>query len=154
MATNFPDRGRPVIPLDIFSKCVQDKDISSRNELEAWFTFLVAEKPDEIVELIEAFPFFKPIYEQIYEICRNMEGYMPLFAEQLRNLDRNTMRLMYDDLKEENDELKKTVDKLHEMIVKMMLENKDSIQSIIQKTGMSETEIRQIAADNGIPLEQ
>ena len=64
------------------------------------------------------------------------------------------MRLMYDDLKEENDELKKTVDKLHEMIVKMMLENKDSIQSIIQKTGMSETEIRQIAADNGIPLEQ
>ena len=161
MATNFPDRGRPVIPLDIFSKCVQDKSISSRSELEAWFTFLVAEKPEEIVELVEAFPFFKPIYEQIYQICRNMEGYMPLFAEQLRNLDRNTMRLMYDELKEENDGLKeqndglkKTVDKLHEMIVKMMLENKDSIQSIIQKTGMSETEIRQIAADNGIPLEQ
>ena len=94
------------IPLDIFSKCVQDKSISSRSELEAWFTFLVAEKPEEIVELIEAFPFFKPIYEQIYQICRNMEGYMPLFAEQLRNLDRNTMRLMYDELKEENDGLK------------------------------------------------
>ena len=31
---------------------------------------------------------------------------MPLFAEQLRNLDRNTMRLMYDELKEENDGLK------------------------------------------------
>ena len=127
------------------------------------------------MELIEAFPIFKPIYEQIYEICRNMEGYMPLFAEQLRNLDRNTMRLMYDELKEENDELKEQNDglktalkqkdavikqtaskmtELLEMIVEMMLENKDSIQSIIQKTGMSEAEIRQIAADNGIPLEQ
>ena len=36
------------IPLDIFCICVQDKDISNRNELEAWFTFLVAEKPEEI----------------------------------------------------------------------------------------------------------
>lgn len=119
------------IPLDIFCKCVQDKDISNRNELEAWFTFLVAEKPEEIVELIEAFPFFKPIYAQIYQICRNMEGYMPLFAEQLRNLDRNTMRLMYDELKEENDGLKETVEALRE-------KNEENETALMQKDAVLE----------------
>ena len=169
------------IPLDIFAKCVQDKDIRNRNEFEAWLTFLVAEEPEEIVELTEAFPFFKPIYEQIYEICQNMEGFMPLFAEQLRNLDRNTMRLMYDELKEENDGLKDEVDglkdevdglkeendglkeendglkeenvELRRTLVEMMLRNKDSVQTIVRKTGLSEAEINEIAAEIGISLE-
>ena len=60
-------------------------------------------------------------------------------------------------LKQKDAVIKQTTSKMTELleiIVEMMLENKDSIQSIIQKTGMSETEIRQIAADNGIPLEQ
>ena len=147
------------IPLDIFSKCVQDKSISSRSELEAWFTFLVAEKPEEIVELIEAFPFFKPIYEQIYQICRNMEGYMPLFAEQLRNLDRNTMRLMYDELKEENDGLKEEnvglkekMTDLRNSFAKRMLENENSTQDIVRMTSLSEDEIRKIAEEIGIPM--
>ena len=147
------------IPLDIFCKCVQDKSISSRSELEAWFTFLVAEKPEEIVELIEAFPFFKPIYEQIYQICRNMEGYMPLFAEQLRNLDRNTMRLMYDELKEENDGLKEEnvglkekMTDLRNSFAKRMLENENSTQDIVRMTSLSEDEIRKIAEEIGITM--
>ena len=133
----------------------------------------MAEKPEAIVELIEAFPFFKPIYEQIYQICRNMEGYMPLFAEQLRNLDRNTMRLMYDELKEENDGLKEEnvglkeenvglkeendglkeeMTDLRNSFAKRMLENENSTQDIVRMTSLSEDEIRKIAEEIGIPM--
>ena len=98
---------------------------------------------------------------------------MPLFAEQLRNLDSNTMRLMYDELKEENDGLKEENDGLKEENVglkeenvglkekmtdlrnsfaKRMLENENSTQDIVRMTSLSEEEIRKIAEEIGIPM--
>ena len=84
---------------------------------------------------------------------------MPLFAEQLRNLDRNTMRLMYDELKEENDGLKEEnvglkekMTDLRNSFAKRMLENGDSTQDIVRMTSLSEDEIRKIAEEIGIPM--
>ena len=91
---------------------------------------------------------------------------MPLFAEQLRNLDRNTMRLMYDELKEENDGLKEenvglkeVNDGLKEKMTDLrnsfairMLENGDLTQDIVRMTSLSEDEIRKIAEEIGIPM--
>ena len=77
---------------------------------------------------------------------------MPLFAEQLRNLDRNTMRLMYDELKEENDGLKEEMTDLRNSFAKRMLENENSTQDIVRMTSLSEDEIRKIAEEIGIPM--
>ena len=91
---------------------------------------------------------------------------MPLFAEQLRNLDRNTMRLMYDELKEENDGLKEEnvglkeendglkekMTDLRNSFAKRMLENGDSTQDIVRITSLSEEEIQKIAEEIGIPM--
>ena len=91
---------------------------------------------------------------------------MPLFAEQLRNLDRNTMRLMYDELKEENDGLKEEnvglkeendglkekMTDLRNSFAKRMLENENSTQDIVRITSLSEDEIRKIAKEIGIPM--
>ena len=91
---------------------------------------------------------------------------MPLFAEQLRNLDRNTMRLMYDELKEENDGLKEEnvglkeendglkeeMTDLRNSFAKRMLENGDSPQDIVRITSLSEEEIQKIAEEIGIPM--
>ena len=139
------------IPLDIFSKCVQDKSISSRSELEAWFTFLVAEKPEEIIELIEAFPFFKPIYEQIYQICRNMEGYLKEENNGLKEVN-DGLKEVNDGLKEENDGLKEKMTDLRNSFAKRMLENGDSTQDIVRITSLSEEEIQKIAEEIGIPM--
>ena len=91
---------------------------------------------------------------------------MPLFAEQLRNLDRNTMRLMYDELKEENDGLKEEnvglkeendglkeeMTDLRNSFAKRMLENENSTQDIVRMTSLSEEEIQKIAEEIGIPM--
>lgn len=87
------------IPIDIFKKRQQNKGITGK--LDAWLMFFCGEKPEEIVRLIEAYPQFKPMYEEAYEMCRNMEDIMGLFSKELRELDRNTVQLMIDEMQEE-----------------------------------------------------
>ncbi len=86
------------IPIDIFKKRQHNKDITGK--LDAWLMFFCGEKPEEIVRLIEAYPQFKPMYEEAYEMCRNMEDIMGLFSKELRELDRNTVQLMIDEMQE------------------------------------------------------
>ena len=86
------------IPIDIFKKRQHNKGITGK--LDAWLMFFCGEKPEEIVRLIEAYPQFKPMYEEAYEMCRNMEDIMGLFSKELRELDRNTVQLMIDEMQE------------------------------------------------------
>ena len=86
------------IPIDIFKKRQHNKGITGK--LDAWLMFFCGERPEEIVRLIEAYPQFKPMYEEAYEMCRNMEDIMGLFSKELRELDRNTVQLMIDEMQE------------------------------------------------------
>ena len=87
------------IPLDIFKENQQNKDIKSK--LDAWLVFLSMDNPEMIVKLIETYPEFKPMYEQIYDICRNIEEVMEMFSKELRELDRNTVLYMIDEMQDE-----------------------------------------------------
>ena len=42
------------------------------------------------------------IYEEIYTLCLNMEGMMEMFSKELAILDRNTVKLMVDEMIEEH----------------------------------------------------
>lgn len=94
-----------LIPLDIFKKNTQNKPIET--ELEAWLAFFSYDDPEKIIELIEAYPIFKEMYEEAYEICRNIEGVMGLFSKELRQLDKNTERYMIEVMQEEIEEEKR-----------------------------------------------
>ncbi len=96
-----------LIPLDIFLLNLQNKGIN--NELDAWLTFLSVDEPEIIEQLIKKYPQFKPMYHQIYEICRNTERVMGLYSEELRILDRNTVQLMIDEMQDEIDGQKKVL---------------------------------------------
>ena len=105
------------IPLDIFKKKHQNENIDT--ELDAWLTFLSTDEPDEVMQLCDAYPFFKDIYKHIYEICRNTEDIMGIFSEALAELDRNTVDYMIDELKKNNDQLKDERDQLQDKIEQM-----------------------------------
>ena len=83
-------------------------------ELDAWLTFLSTEEPGEIMQLCDAYPFFKDIYKHIYEICRNTEDIMGIFSEALAELDRNTVDYMIDELKRENEQLQGKMEQIQE----------------------------------------
>ena len=42
------------------------------------------------------------MYQQVYEICQNIEQVMGMFSKELYELDRNTVWYMIDELKKEN----------------------------------------------------
>ena len=92
------------IPLDIFRENVQNKGI--KNKLDAWLAFLSIDEPEQIIDLITVYPEFKAIYEHVYNICRNVEELMGIFSEDLKILDRNTVKYMVDQMQETINEQK------------------------------------------------
>nr|WP_296265653.1 PD-(D/E)XK nuclease family transposase [uncultured Merdimonas sp.] len=93
------------VSLDIFQELLHNKGI--RNKLDAWLTFLSVDDPETIEALLDQYPEFRKFYQEIYELCRNVERVMGMFSEELRELDRNTVQLMIDEMQEEIDALKK-----------------------------------------------
>ena len=89
------------IGLDIFGDIIQNKDRRIENRLEEWLVFLSQDDPDIIVKLLDQNPEFQRIYEEIYTICLNMERMMEMFSKELEILDRNTVKLMIDEMEEE-----------------------------------------------------
>ena len=55
------------------------------------------------------------MYETLYQMCRNVENVMGFFSEELREMDRNTVRYMIDELQKEVD------------TQKALLEEKDTV---------------------------
>ena len=79
------------------------------DKLDAWPTFLSMDSSEVIVELIERYPEFRAMYEHIYNICRNVEGRMERYSEELKILDRNTVKYMVDQMQEQIDNQKEKI---------------------------------------------
>ena len=92
------------IPVDIFLEKLHNSGIQS--ELDAWLTFIGCDEPEFIIKLIEKYPFFKAMYQDLYNMCLNTERMMNMFSEELKILDRNTVKYMIDELQEELDDTK------------------------------------------------
>lgn len=84
------------IPLDIFRNIQHNKSIT--NKLEAWLALLSMDEPETIIQLITDYPEFKDIYEEVYTMCLNVEKVMGMYSKELRELDRNTVKYMIDEM--------------------------------------------------------
>lgn len=97
-----------LIPLDIYKESTHNKTIN--NKLEAWLSFLCDDSPERILEIVGKYPDFQEMYEEVYEICSNIEGVMDMFSKELLELDRNTVQYMIEEQQEQLDALHKEVD--------------------------------------------
>ncbi len=120
-----------LIPLDIFRKKLYNEGIGT--PLDAWLAFLSVDDPVWIERLIQQFPEFVPLYEEVYAICRNVERTMGIFSEELRILDRNTVQLMIDEMQDKIEGMKDEIDGMKDEIggMKALLGQKD--EALIQK---------------------
>lgn len=96
------------IPLDIFRVTMQNKAIESK--LEAWLSFFSMDEPERVLELVERYPEFKPMYEEVYTICRNIGRIMDMFSKELQEMDQNTVYYMIDEMQGMIDKQKGTID--------------------------------------------
>ncbi len=97
------------VPVDIFLDKLHNNGIES--ELDAWLTFLGCDEPEHIIKLIDDYPYFKPLYNDLYNMCLNTERMINMFSKELQILDRNTVKYMIDELQ---DELNETKDQLND----------------------------------------
>ena len=133
------------IPLDLFRSNVQNKGI--KNKMDAWLAFLSMDDPDMIIQLITEYPEFKAMYHQAYEICRNVEALMGIFSEELRIMDRNTVKYMVDQMQEEIDSQRQKLEQKDNQLnnQKRQLKQKDILlSSKIQKIESLEQELRRL----------
>ena len=96
------------IPIDIFINKLHNEGIKS--ELDAWLTFIGCDEPKYIIQLIEEHPYFKPLYSDLYDMCKNIERVIDMFSKELQILDRNTVKYMIDELQEDLDAAKAEID--------------------------------------------
>ncbi len=88
------------ICLDSFRSIVYTVTKDS-NMLEAWLLFFSAADAETVNKLIREFPEFIPLYQELLEFMRNPEELMMMSSEELNMMDRNTERLMVEELQEE-----------------------------------------------------
>ncbi|SFC87469.1 PD-(D/E)XK nuclease family transposase, partial [Butyrivibrio sp. YAB3001] len=91
------------IPIDIFLQKLHNENEGINCELDAWLTFLGCDEPEYIIKLIEKYPYFRTLYEDLYDICLNVERVINMYSKELAELDRNTVKYMIDELQEELD---------------------------------------------------
>lgn len=103
--------------------------------MDAWLTFLSCDEPEIIADLVTHYTEFRPMYEHIYSLCQNMEKVMGMFSEELRIMDRNTVQLMIDDMKDDLEkqgntikEQEDTIKEQVEMVAKLQKELKEAKQ--------------------------
>lgn len=87
--------------------------------MDAWLAFLSVDDPEWIEKLIQQYPGFIPLYEEVYAICKNVERVMGIFSEELRIMDRNTVQLMIDEMQDEIDGMKELLGQKDELLSQM-----------------------------------
>ena len=80
-----------------------------QTELEAWLTFLSTDDPEQIYNLIQIFPIFKEMYEDIFRLCQNTERVMDMFSKELAEMDHNTAEYMVDEMQKDLDEAREII---------------------------------------------
>ena len=68
-----------------------------------------SDEPEDIVRLITDYLEFKMIYDEVYNLCLNVEKVMEMFSKELKELDQNTVQLMIDEMQEEIDSQKRAL---------------------------------------------
>ncbi len=84
------------IPLDIFVKMPHNEI----RELEAWLYFLGSDNPVHIQEIITKYPFFAELYRDIIYFRYHPKELMFMYSEALAIMDKNTVNLMIDTMRE------------------------------------------------------
>ena len=136
------------IPLDIYKEIYHNKNEHMKktkfdNKLEAWLAFLCMDDPEIVVRLIEQYPEFRAMYEEVYQICQNMDEVMRMFSKELLELDRNTVQLMIDEMQ---DEINVQKNQLEEKDAKLELQRKQLEQQECERKNERVQMLRRVYA--------
>lgn len=98
------------ISLDTFHQVVQNID----TPLHAWLTFLSAWKAEDILKLVNSYPQFIDLYQELADFRTRTEDVMSLFSEALLMMDHGTAEYMCEEMQKQIDQLKNEKNQLQD----------------------------------------
>lgn len=135
-----------IIPLDVFRKISHN----NLNKLEAWLYFVGSDSPKDISRVIEAYPEFKELYNELLVLRYDMKelvGMFDYYRQLLREADEEAVEYMVEEQRKEIEEQKQEIEKNKQEIEKNKQEIKDNQQEIehlkVQKDALEEENERQ-----------
>ena len=92
-----------------------------------------SDEPEDIVRLITDYPEFKVIYDEVYNLCLNVEKVMEMFSKELKELDQNTVQLMIDEMQEDLKQKGKELDLINQKLGEKNQELDEKNQELDEK---------------------
>jgi len=89
-----------LVALDVFKKSEYSRHRDPEEHLAGWLSFFCTENVEDVETLCRNYPWLSELYAEMAQFGRKPEELMTMFSEMLREMDRNTIRYMVDDLKE------------------------------------------------------
>ncbi len=105
-----------LVALDVFKKSEYAKRRDPKDRLVGWLSFFCTEDADEAEELCKTYPWLSELYAEMAEFGRKPEELISMFSEILREMDRNTIRYMVDDMKEQIEKGKKELAEINKTL--------------------------------------
>ena len=103
-----------LIPLDIFRESLHNRsrnlDLAGsrksrtgifRNKLEAWLTFIASDKPEDIMNVVRAYPEFREPYREVFAFRYRQRELISMYSKALSILDANTVEYMVEEQRKE-----------------------------------------------------
>lgn len=143
-----------LVALDVFRKSEYAKRREPEERLAGWLSFLCTESAEEAEELCRSYPWLSELYAEMAQFGRKPEELMTMFSEMLREMDRNTIRYMVDDMKEQIEKGKEEQARLQEEMVETKEELTEMKGKLTETEGkLTETE-EQLTETRGILAEK
>ena len=114
------------------------------SELEAWLSFLWYMMVEKIIELIETYPKFKAMYEEIYNMCYNIEKVMQMYSKSWQ-VDRNTVQYMIEEQEKLINEQAEQINEQAEQINEQAEQINEQAEQINEQAEQINEQAKQIA---------
>ena len=89
-----------LVALDVFAKSEYAKAEASKERLYGWLSFMGTTGVEDAVRLCKVYPWLSELYQELAGYAKSPREMMGMFSEMLRELDRNTVKYMVDDMRE------------------------------------------------------
>ena len=122
-----------MIPLDVFRKMPHNKI----NKLEAWLYFIGSDRPKDIYRVIEAFPEFKELYNELLMLrykTKELVGMFDVIREALRAADEGTVEYMVEEQQREIAEQQRKLAEQKKTIAKQSEQIAEREQQLAEQT--------------------
>lgn len=120
--------------------------------LDAWLTFFSYEDPEHVIRLIDRYPEFLPMYQDIAEFRSNPEEVMGMFSEALSIMDHNTTKYMVDELNQTIFDQKQTIASMDQIIADTRADLADTRADLAEEKAENER-LRRLLAEANVKVD-